>query len=305
MCIFWTAMTGLKPTRLRVILGENNTEKRTLPNGIPDSIDELLSKWPEDFPVPRFSYDTELQLEKGNTEYQEIQKKNNEGIIADKMARTFAYRQQEVVNQEPMIQDFIERWSALFREKEINAEFQRLVALPLEQTFLAQIDKTTVQRMSRGTWSNFTTAVFVIRKEGEGLQETPADIGIVIEGMEVLHDLTSVASACAHLLGLVYILNLAYPKPLRFTFEVFQKVFMQLDPHKMSYKVQSLYGRLHSLESCTDVLCCLIFIIVILSYVALGTVGQDTAPTTQFSGRMGSGSLAMGSGSWRGHWDIL
>ncbi|KAI3375435.1 hypothetical protein L3Q82_021918 [Scortum barcoo] len=224
------------------------------------------------------------------------------------MARTFAYRQQEVVNQEPMIQDFMERWSALFREKEINAEFQRLVALPLEQTFLAQIDKYSDQLIhiiqakggaTREKTANIiqtldqaddihlqresvlnaliiflgedaddlireyvdnsaedvqrdleqlTTAVFVIRKEGEGLQEPPADIGIVIEGMEVLHDLTSVASACAHLLGLVYILNLAYPKPLRFTFEVFQKVFMQLDPHKMSYKVQSLYGRLHSLE---------------------------------------------------------
>ncbi|KAI3357906.1 hypothetical protein L3Q82_016287, partial [Scortum barcoo] len=170
-------MTGLKHARLRVILGENNTEKLTLPNGIPDSIDEFLSKWPEDFPVPRFSYDTELQLEKGNTEYQkskkspkraeatfypsfpvgetqeslekvrlellkEIQKRNNEGVIADKMARTFAYRRQEVVNQEPLVQDFMERWSALFREKEINAEFQRLVALPLEQ---AQLDKYSDQ----------------------------------------------------------------------------------------------------------------------------------------------------------------
>ncbi|KAI3370896.1 hypothetical protein L3Q82_007405 [Scortum barcoo] len=172
-----TAMTGLKHARLRVILGENNTEKLTLPNGIPDSIDEFLSKWPEDFPVPRFSYDTELQLEKGNTEYQ------------DNSA------------------------------EDVQRDLEKL-----------------------------TTAVFVIRKEGEGLQEPPADIGIVIEGMEVLHDLTSVASACAHLLGLVYILNLAYPKPPRFTFEVFQKVFMQLDPHKMSYKVQSLYGRLHILH---------------------------------------------------------
>uniref|UniRef100_A0A3Q3GTT7 Uncharacterized protein n=1 Tax=Labrus bergylta TaxID=56723 RepID=A0A3Q3GTT7_9LABR len=78
-------------------------------------------------------------------------------------------------------------------------------------------------------------AVFVIWKEGEGLQEPPADIGIVIEGMEVLHELTSVASACALLLGLINALNLAYPKPLCFTFE-----------HKMSPKVHNLYSKLQS-----------------------------------------------------------
>ncbi|KAL6483828.1 hypothetical protein MHYP_G00087000 [Metynnis hypsauchen] len=61
-------------------------------------------------------------------------------------------------------------------------------------------------------------AVFAIRREGEGLQEPPEDIGIVIEGMEVLHELTSVTSACALLLGLIYVLNPAYPKPLSFHF---------------------------------------------------------------------------------------
>lgn len=91
-------------------------------------------------------------------------------------------------------------------------------------------------------------AVFVIRKEGEGLQEPPEDIGIVIEGAlhVVLHELTLVASACALLLGLIYALNLAYPKPFRFTFEVLQKIFMQLDQHKMSPKVHNLYGKLQS-----------------------------------------------------------
>lgn len=154
-------MAGSTPAKLKVILGESNIEKLTLPNGIPESIDDLLSKikttfglkgnlrlqymdqdfgndffnlnsttelqdlgtikvihqqtnpplisatestsshslsfesddcaslashdtiilsspesvssrklqWPEDFPIPRFSYDTELQLEKGNSEY--------------------------------------------------------------------------------------------------------------------------------------------------------------------------------------------------------------------------------------------
>ena len=89
-------------------------------------------------------------------------------------------------------------------------------------------------------------AVFVIRKEGEGLLEPPVDIGIVIEGVEVLHELTSVASACALLLGLIYALNLAYPKPFRFTFEVLQKIFMQLDQHKMSPKIQHLCNKLKS-----------------------------------------------------------
>uniref|UniRef100_A0A3B4V0F7 Uncharacterized protein n=1 Tax=Seriola dumerili TaxID=41447 RepID=A0A3B4V0F7_SERDU len=69
-----------------------------------------------------------------------------------------------------------------------------------------------------------TMAVFVIRKEGKGLQEPPEDIGIVIEGVEVLHELTSVASACALLLGLIYALNL-------------------LDQHKMSPKVHNLYSK--------------------------------------------------------------
>ncbi|KAJ4932730.1 hypothetical protein JOQ06_011145 [Pogonophryne albipinna] len=92
-----------------------------------------------------------------------------------------------------------------------------------------------------------TMGVFVIRKEG-GLQEPPADIGIIIEGVEVLNELPSVASACALLLGLLYALNIAYPKPLHFTFEVLQKIIMQLDQHKMSAKVQNLYGRLQSSE---------------------------------------------------------
>lgn len=38
-------------------------------------------------------------------------------------------------------------------------------------------------------------AVFVMCKEGEGLQEPPGDIGIIIEGVEVLNGLTSVTSA--------------------------------------------------------------------------------------------------------------
>ena len=39
-----TAMADSTPASLKVILGENNLEKRSLPNGIPESLDDLLSK---------------------------------------------------------------------------------------------------------------------------------------------------------------------------------------------------------------------------------------------------------------------
>ncbi|TDH03469.1 hypothetical protein EPR50_G00163610 [Perca flavescens] len=344
-------MAGSTPARLKMILGENNIEKLTLPNGIPESLDDLLStikttfglkgnlrlqymdrdfgndffnlssttelqdlgtikvihqqrnpplisdtqstsslslsfesddsaslasndtiilsspesvssrtqQWPADFAIPQFSYDTELQLEKGNTEYRVSQKmltvssrmlsdilkrvaeeiyrykaypeeahfcaaaealikkhpclkepgsfngsygwkqrlkykmgnyrtqlklqgcpelcvnslkskatadalpakkvkpkrseanfypsfpigetldslekvrlellteigiRNNERVIADKMANTFAYRRHEVVNQEPSIQDFKDRWPALFTQKEASMELK-------------------------------------------------------------------------------------------------------------------------------------------------------------------------------------
>ena len=91
-----------------------------------------------------------------------------------------------------------------------------------------------------------TMAVFVIRKDGEGLQEPPEDIGIVIEGVPVLNELNSAASACALLLSFIFALNLAYPKPLCFTFEVLQKIILRLEQHKMSPKVHNQFGRLQS-----------------------------------------------------------
>ncbi|KAK7887079.1 hypothetical protein WMY93_026700 [Mugilogobius chulae] len=67
-----------------------------------------------------------------------------------------------------------------------------------------------------------TMAVFSVRAAGfEAV--SPENIGVVIEGNKILNGLTSVTSGCALLLGLIYILNLAYPKCLRYTFEVFQK----------------------------------------------------------------------------------
>lgn len=63
--------------------------------------------------------DTEATLERVDM-LQEIKKKNNERIISEKMERSFSFRRQEVVKQCPAIQDFRERWPALFSEAQVK-----------------------------------------------------------------------------------------------------------------------------------------------------------------------------------------
>uniref|UniRef100_A0A3B4WBQ9 Uncharacterized protein n=1 Tax=Seriola lalandi dorsalis TaxID=1841481 RepID=A0A3B4WBQ9_SERLL len=86
-----------------------------------------------------------------------------------------------------------------------------------------------------------TMGIYVIRAEGARPRDEPfADVGVILEGVEVLLNLKSVTLGCVMLLGLIYALNLSYPKDLKCTFEVFQKVLMELDTAKLSPKVQAL-----------------------------------------------------------------
>ncbi|KAI9525183.1 hypothetical protein NQZ68_009391 [Dissostichus eleginoides] len=87
-----------------------------------------------------------------------------------------------------------------------------------------------------------TMAIFVIGKEDQFLR--PKDVKVLIEGTEVLNGLPSVATAFAMLFGLIYALNLRYPKELQSTFEVVQKVLMELEGKKMSPKVNRLRTQL-------------------------------------------------------------
>ncbi|KAK1150595.1 hypothetical protein AOXY_G33590 [Acipenser oxyrinchus oxyrinchus] len=51
--------------------------------------------------------------------------------------------------------------------------------------------------------------------------DNPVDVGIAIEGAEVLSGISSVAQACTFLMGLIYALNLSYPKELKCTCSFF------------------------------------------------------------------------------------
>ncbi|TWW61041.1 hypothetical protein D4764_05G0011310 [Takifugu flavidus] len=77
-----------------------------------------------------------------------------------------------------------------------------------------------------------------------GTSEDPDDVGIVIDSMKVLTALGTFPRVCSMLVGLIYAGTLAYPKELRYTFEVFQKVLLELDCSKLSPKVNSLKNKL-------------------------------------------------------------
>lgn len=87
--------------------------------------------------------------------------------------------------------------------------------------------------------------IFVVSKARDG--DKQAGI-IAIEGAEVLFGIPDVAHACTYLMGLIYTLELRYPNKLKYTFEVFQKIFLELEDvnHKVSSKVHKLKVCLHA-----------------------------------------------------------
>uniref|UniRef100_A0A8P4K8V7 Uncharacterized protein n=1 Tax=Dicentrarchus labrax TaxID=13489 RepID=A0A8P4K8V7_DICLA len=85
-----------------------------------------------------------------------------------------------------------------------------------------------------------TMGMYVIRQEGAKEKDELEDVGVVIEGVELLSNLRSISLGFAILFGLIYTLNLSYPQELKYTFEFFQKVLMTLDGNKLSPKIQTL-----------------------------------------------------------------
>nr|XP_046263321.1 uncharacterized protein LOC124068860 isoform X2 [Scatophagus argus]XP_046263322.1 uncharacterized protein LOC124068860 isoform X2 [Scatophagus argus]XP_046269583.1 uncharacterized protein LOC124072313 isoform X3 [Scatophagus argus]XP_046269585.1 uncharacterized protein LOC124072313 isoform X3 [Scatophagus argus] len=79
--------------------------------------------------------------------------------------------------------------------------------------------------------------IYTIRRDGH---EEPEDVGVVIEGIKVLNNVGSVIMGFIMLFGLIYALDLAFPENLKYTFEFFQKIIMNLDGHKLNAKIQQL-----------------------------------------------------------------
>ncbi|XP_076879072.1 sterile alpha motif domain-containing protein 3-like isoform X2 [Brachyhypopomus gauderio] len=231
----------------------------------------------------------------------ELKKRENDTLIKEKMAKTFAHRRHEIINQTPSIEDIKARWPALFKASHLQDEFHRITTVHLEPKFMSKLDEYTPKLLalfhSKGgalglrlkailhkapshPCINMTREVVILclmvylgestdqllkeyeDADGDSVSQDlavqkmkiykiktetskgTADFGFVVEGVKVLTDLGNFARACSMLVGFAYAVDLAYPKELRYTFEVFQKLLLELDCLKLSPKVNSLKNKL-------------------------------------------------------------
>ncbi|KAJ7991288.1 hypothetical protein DPEC_G00295780 [Dallia pectoralis] len=57
------------------------------------------------------------------------------------MDSTFSLRRKEIIGEEPLVKDLKARWPALFTERQIEAEFRRIVSMNLKQPFFDLLDE--------------------------------------------------------------------------------------------------------------------------------------------------------------------
>lgn len=76
----------------------------------------------------------------------------------------------------------------------------------------------------------------VMAKEGEDI----IDVSVVLEEAVILPDLKDIPNTTAMLIDLLLALNIDYPKELRYTFEIIQKVLMNIGGGQCSSLVHGL-----------------------------------------------------------------
>ncbi|CAM4549287.1 unnamed protein product [Leuciscus chuanchicus] len=184
----------------------------------------------------------------------EAMKKKNKDMefIRQKMDITFSLRRMEIVEMEPMVSEVLERWPGLFLEEQICQEFTRVTTKDLTGTFKAALEMFNPHLLKlyharKGAFSReMETLLEMLDKQTsditshrrqaavEGLPiflwenteklfsrclATDADDkqmkGIKMGETIVLKDIPDTPTALAYIFGLLYALNMEFPKDIR------------------------------------------------------------------------------------------
>ncbi|XP_055007435.1 sterile alpha motif domain-containing protein 3-like [Boleophthalmus pectinirostris] len=85
--------------------------------------------------------ETEQSLEELRRRLVELNQSRDWAQVQELMERTYSYRRQEVVVRELTVVEVQERWPALFSPVQINEEFRRCTTVPLQSSFMSNLDK--------------------------------------------------------------------------------------------------------------------------------------------------------------------
>ena len=86
----------------------------------------------------------------------------------------------------------------------------------------------------------------LIGYEGDNQDAFPEvfDVAVVVEENIVLHNFKDVPSSFTMLLGIIYCVNLEYPRAMKYSFEFLQKVVMKIKPDEASARVHGVRNKL-------------------------------------------------------------
>ncbi|CAL8358654.1 unnamed protein product [Merluccius merluccius] len=135
-------------------------------------------------------------------------------FIRQRMDITFSLRRTQIVEVEPMVSEVLERWPGLFLEEQAtDADDQQSKGIKIGVLTVLDDDDAII------------------------------DIALVLEEAIVLKDIPDTPTALAYLFGLLYALNMEFPKELKYTFETIQHIFMEMSTN-CSQRVRSLKTKL-------------------------------------------------------------
>ncbi|XP_039477868.1 uncharacterized protein LOC120443361 [Oreochromis aureus] len=187
--------------------------------------------------APENYNDESLENERCILEDEMKKRGKNMALITQKMDITFSLRRKEVVETQPLVKEMQLRWPALFLKEQVSNIVQHRQTISLEglpifvrddetKLFLTCLDTDPVERVTRGV----TVGILTVLEDyvGPNSQSTVINTAIVLEEDIILDDLPDLPTAFAYLFGLLYGLNMEFPKELKYTFEAVQHIFMEL-----------------------------------------------------------------------------
>ncbi|CAJ1087318.1 uncharacterized protein LOC111845645 isoform X2 [Xyrichtys novacula] len=126
----------------------------------------------------------------------------------------------------------MDRWPALFSERQLCAKFKRVVATDLVQSFLGGLDALVHVKTLDVLMKGMLVGLLIGHEDvmHEAFPRQLFNVTVVVEETIILHNLQDVPTVLAILMATIYCLNLEYPREMKYFFEFLQKVIMKIQP---------------------------------------------------------------------------